>query len=269
MTESEWLNCADPIAMFAHLGESPGWRKRQLFSLACWNAARKRIEEVGDDYAIRGLAHLNATVEVNWFSEDMVDDNDTQDALTDVEGAYSNRFWDRIVGGDGEFYDAYHSGMEARLTTWDDPGCIEAGSAFVFASESLYEGWVSSLGASNIDAKARELATRIEANALAAGSEPLACWRRCQARFADLVREVFGNPFRQVVVDPAWLAWGDRIVERLASEAYETQTFENLPILADALEDAGCTDDQIVEHCRQSGEHVRGCWVIDALLGKR
>jgi hypothetical protein len=81
-----------------------------------------------------------------------------------------------------------------------------------------------------------------------------------------LLRDIFGNPFRRVAVDPAWLTPG---VVELARTIYEGRAFERMPELADALEEAGCHDSAILGHCRVPGEHVRGCWVVDALLGKK
>jgi hypothetical protein len=69
-------------------------------------------------------------------------------------------------------------------------------------------------------------------------------------------------------VSPAWLAWDGGTVVALARAVESEQTFERLPILADALEDAGCTDAAILDHCRGPGPHTQGCWVVDALLGK-
>ncbi len=83
-----------------------------------------------------------------------------------------------------------------------------------------------------------------------------------------LLRCVRGNPFRTVTLDPAWLAWNDGTVPKMAAVLYEERAFDRLPQLADALEDAGCTDAAILDHCRGGGEHVRGCWVVDLLLGK-
>jgi hypothetical protein len=84
-----------------------------------------------------------------------------------------------------------------------------------------------------------------------------------------LFHEVFGNPFNPPRPDPAWLNRGDRNVERLAESIYRDRAFDCLPVLADALEDAGCTDGAILEHCRSGGGHVRGCWAVDLLLGKQ
>jgi hypothetical protein len=85
------------------------------------------------------------------------------------------------------------------------------------------------------------------------------------ARLAPVVRCVFGNPFRPVSLDPAWLT---STVTALASQMYDSRDFSPMPILADALQDAGCTSDDILDHCRGDGPHVRGCWVVDLVLGK-
>jgi hypothetical protein len=85
---------------------------------------------------------------------------------------------------------------------------------------------------------------------------------------AALLRDLVGPlPFRPVAVNPAWLTWNDGTVARLAKGIYEGHRFADLPILADALEEAGCTDADILAHLRGPGPHVLGCWVLDAILG--
>jgi hypothetical protein len=85
---------------------------------------------------------------------------------------------------------------------------------------------------------------------------------------AVLLRDIFGNPFRIVTVAPAWLTWNDGTAPKLAQAIYDERAFDRMPVLADALEEAGCADADILDHCRQQEVHVRGCWVLDALLGK-
>jgi hypothetical protein len=80
-----------------------------------------------------------------------------------------------------------------------------------------------------------------------------------------LVRDIFGNPFRPVSIDAAWYT---TTVVRLAQAIYDERTFERLPILADALEEAGCDDLDILTHLRGPGPHVRGRWAVDLILGK-
>ena len=82
----------------------------------------------------------------------------------------------------------------------------------------------------------------------------------------DLLRDVFGNPFRPVVFSSEWRT--DTAVS-LARTMYESREFGAMPILADALQDAGCDNPDILDHCRDTAQvHVRGCWVVDLVLGK-
>ena len=82
---------------------------------------------------------------------------------------------------------------------------------------------------------------------------------------AALVRDVFGSPPRPAVLDPAWLT---STVVQLAGGIYADRAFDRLPILADALQDAGCDDPNVLAHCHEGGPHVRGCWVVDLLTGR-
>jgi hypothetical protein len=83
---------------------------------------------------------------------------------------------------------------------------------------------------------------------------------------SDLLRDIFGNPFRAVKLAPAWLTSD---VVALARGIYDDRAFDRMPILADALQDAGCDNDDVLDHCRDPhAVHVRGCWVVDLVLGK-
>jgi hypothetical protein len=101
------------------------------------------------------------------------------------------------------------------------------------------------------------------------GTQALGTWEdRCNEWQAqcNLLRDIFGNPFRPVALDPGWRS--DTAVS-LAKGIYESRDFSAMPILADALQDAGCENDDILTHCRdESLTHVRGCWVVDLVLGK-
>jgi hypothetical protein len=84
-----------------------------------------------------------------------------------------------------------------------------------------------------------------------------------------LVKEIVGNPFQSITIDSVWLTATSRTVPKVARTIYDERAFDRLPILADALEDAGCDNTAILDHCRSGGEHARGCWVLDLLLGKK
>ncbi len=109
-------------------------------------------------------------------------------------------------------------------------------------------------------------------------------WHLSKAAQVSLLREIIGNPFRPVLLPKTWVpadrrayagGWRDTcewltpIVLSIASRIYDERDFAGMPILADALEDAGCTNEEILQHCRlDAGPHVRGCWMLDLLLGK-
>lgn len=86
-----------------------------------------------------------------------------------------------------------------------------------------------------------------------------------KARSPVLVRCVCGNPFRKIKLKRPWLT---PTVSSLAQAIYDDRAFDRLAILADALEEVGCDNADILAHCRKPGEHVAGCWVVDALLSK-
>jgi hypothetical protein len=99
---------------------------------------------------------------------------------------------------------------------------------------------------------------------------------RALAELTDLMREVdwprrwlvdcvFGNPFRPAMIDSAWLSWNNGAVRRIAQIIYKERAFHDLPILGDALEEAGCTNPDILTHLRGPGHHVLGCWPLDLL----
>ena len=82
---------------------------------------------------------------------------------------------------------------------------------------------------------------------------------------ADLLRDIFGNTVRQVAFDPSWRT---STAVALAKWMYEARDFTAAPILADALEDGGCNDENTLNHLRGPGAHVRGCWPVDLVLGR-
>jgi hypothetical protein len=83
---------------------------------------------------------------------------------------------------------------------------------------------------------------------------------------AGLLREIFGPlPFRGVAVGPSLLKWRDGTVPKLAQAIYDERRFGDLPVLADALEESGCDEEQVLTHCWGPGPHAKGCWVLDLL----
>jgi hypothetical protein len=99
---------------------------------------------------------------------------------------------------------------------------------------------------------------------------PLKALRREERRVQRiLLRDVAGNPFRTPRLDDGWRKGNEGMAEKLAAGAYESRSFGNMRILADALEEAGFTDQDILGHLRKHGPHTRGCWVVDLVLGRK
>lgn len=126
----------------------------------------------------------------------------------------------------------------------------------------------SSFGAafnSHLHAMQAEARCRVDRVAPANLDAYLQAMQQCSEAVAALLPEIMGYPFRPVTLHPSWLT---ATVTGLAETIYQERAFDRLPILADALEEVGCTDAEILGHCRGPGPHVRGCWVVDLLLGK-
>jgi hypothetical protein len=92
--------------------------------------------------------------------------------------------------------------------------------------------------------------------------------KRLQAMQEALLSDIVGNPFRPPCVEPVWLTRDAALVPQLAGQIHAERRWSDMPVLGDALEDAGCTNDEILDHCHGPGPHTRGCWVLDLLLGR-
>jgi hypothetical protein len=153
------------------------------------------------------------------------------------------------------------SACQAAAQTWPrNAGETNRAAILVCHGELLYRDHGASTAAQVADAASRAVSMR--AKKAQRHSEEVG--ERCAQ--ASILRCTFGAlPFRPITLDSAWLTSN---VVSLANTLYEERAFERLPILADALEDAGCDNADILNHCREPGVHVRGCWVVDLVLGR-
>jgi hypothetical protein len=143
--------------------------------------------------------------------------------------------------------DPHYHASRAALATTEPSGWIAAWDA----------GWEARLAARDASREVRRWI----------GSKPYAvAWERERADQAALLRELYASPFRPVHIDPRWMDLNDGAVHTLARVIHEQQRYDDLPFLGDALEEAGCTDARLLDHCRQAGPHLRGCWLLDDLL---
>ncbi len=241
MTEADWLLCADPSAMLKILREKnvADGRKHRLFAVACC----RRVDACL-------IAETRALLEI---------------AEQVAEGTAGES--ERKLRRD----EALRAGRHPDPMTRHARGPAKAAVTWALARRPAEAARYAAYYALN-SAVARAAHWK-EGSVGNTRQDGLAIWEARKARVrrvqADLLRDIFGNPFRRCAVDPSWLTWNGGAVPKLARAIYESRRFSDLPILADALEEAGCTDTALLDHCRQLSEHVRGCWVLDLLLDKK
>jgi hypothetical protein len=233
MTEAGWLSCDDPRLMLDFLRGKVSRRKFRWFACAC----------------VRQVWH----------------------ALIDERSVHAVEVAERHADGEASDEDLLHAEAEALevarqadlRTTVSDSGWAATRAATRAASA---DAEAAASGAAFI-ATLSVAPWRFDGRGISHHGDPTA---KAAARRAQcmLVREVFGNPFRIDWLMPGWVEWNDGTVPRLARTIYADRRFEEMPVLGDALEEAGCADAEVLEHCRSSVGHVRGCWLLDALLGR-
>jgi hypothetical protein len=163
-------------------------------------------------------------------------------------------------------------GGEADLRAARRGAKAAAELAWVLWDEGVPQAEAAAVAATAEAAEAAARAAEYAAAAAQAEAQEVAAWKGQQRRQSDLLRDLFGNPFRPVTFRPSW---GTADVVSLARAAYDEPVLPagaldpaRLAVLADALEDAGCTSVDLLGHLRGPGPHVRGCWAVDLLLGK-
>ena len=231
MTEAEWLRCTDPGPMLEFLSGRASERKLRLFACAC---CRRVWHLLTDERSRRAVEIMERDADGAAGNEDL---------YLAVVGAESvaNRRTTEAVGAAEE---AAASAAFAALNATLPDAARAADYCAANAASAVYHAATAASAPSAADARAAE--------------------RSGQVR---LLWEVFGNPFRLPALSLDVLAWNDGTPPRLARAIHDECAFDRMPILADALEDAGCDDADILNHCRGPNVHVRGCWVVDLLLG--
>jgi hypothetical protein len=242
VTRAEWGQCRDPARLLTYLSRSrrcrPTRRQLYLFTAACcsrvahlndgeWTGKAVATAEAWAD----GAADVSAVAAVRAEVEDAF--AWTGGIITPAEEAvFALVLYSRRPGG--------------RFTIRDASAVCDAA-----ARAAGYEAVPMERSANR---RAREALDRRRERATAAEREAQAV----------LLRDLIGDPFRP----PAWdLSWNTESVVGLARGMDVSRNFVPMPVLADALEDAGCAAEGVLAHCRGPGPHVRGCFVLDALLG--
>jgi hypothetical protein len=288
MTEQEWLACTNPVPMLeflrgknSHLfgsffdNNQPGGmtkrlssgnvgdRRLRLFASGCvrgvWNILEehgRKVVEVSERYA-DGLANQTALetalAQARRYREAIpsFEEPGYLHYLGDVDNIGYWRCRRPLEESAAELVFVLGLGLEAETVA---KKAVEAAAGLARA-----DAWETGLLAGEDEAV--NIPARDAKGDAAYQSRRV---EELQAQ-ATLLRDIFGNPFRPVTTDTSWLTAKAR---KLAQSIYSRRRFQDTPRLADALEEARCTNREILEHCRRPGPHVRGCWVIDLVLEK-
>jgi hypothetical protein len=238
VTEAEWLACEDPITAVAEVSPHATDRKLRLFLCACCGRVLDGTppeRRLFRGYYAGSFEQLQRALGVvEQFAEGEVGADALAQARRDAKDSeYVPPSVD--YGGETEFWREVAAVIVAAA---DHPVVRDVLNACRYATMSQS---VATPGESvdQYDAERR--------------------WQTA------ILRDVFGNPFRPVTFDPRWRT---ESAVALARRVYAERDFSLMPILSDALQDAGCENADLLAHCRGAGPHVRGCWVLDHVLGK-
>jgi hypothetical protein len=230
MTEAEWLACTDPNPMLEFLLGKGGERKLRLFACACCRRVWHLLADPRSRAVVEALEGF-------------------------VDGTLAQEVLDRAAD------DAVFAADELNASA--EPLSIVAASS---ASE-----WAQHGPETSAHAAACAAAYQRFGEVRPGTRDSTEC-----AIQGDLIRCIFGNSFRpSPSTDPSLLIWNGSLIRTLSQTIYDerilpsgTLDADRLAVLADALEDAGCDNADILSHLRGPEPHVRGCWALDLLLGK-
>jgi len=228
MDESTWLSCTDPQVMLEFLRGNASDRKLRLFAVACSWRSGLVSKHEKETECLR-------------VSEEWVDGNVSDDQLRDSyeQGGMKHSSHNLLINA------------PEKIAYWAAATDAKVAAHLTVVTPEIQQ---------RLDESGAMFSWDFDIPVCRAAAE------KEQHMQADSLREIFGSlPFRVVTANPTWLT---STVVTLAQSIYDNRRFEDMPILADALEDAGCGNAEMLEHARSGGEHVRGCWLVDLLLQK-
>jgi hypothetical protein len=281
MTETEWLTSGNATAMYGFLLEETilfrtRWQGSVLVRRFLSSERKLRLFACACCYRIMHLIPTEASRQVvvvaERYAEGLADKTDLEAALAaSVQACQERDNRRRNMGSVWTPVEGHALNAVSRVFRTEEAGrggAIRA-AALAWATEAVIQAWqreaVEVAKLQNMDATCLVEAPATEAWTRAALEHEEA---KESVRQAALLHDIVGNPFQIVTIDRAWLRWNAGCVEQIARRIYDDRRFADLPVLADALEEAGCDDAAILGHCRQPGDHARGCWVLDSLLGR-
>lgn len=245
MIESEWLTCAHPDPMLNFLTRDPhswGQRLGHWLGFKAEEGLSLRKQRLFDAACCRRIWHL-------------LEDKRSRHAVHVAEEFADN------LSSEEELVAAFEAASQvaslpATPAKADKPEQFAALAALFTVKQDPWSN--------------HELvhSAAMQAVAWAAGDDFESVLQTEAKAQAHLLRELFGNPFRPVPFDPAWLERSRENLTRIAQTIYDTRRFEEMALLGYALMEAGCFEEAVLSHCRSTHEHARGCWVLDAILQK-
>lgn len=250
MTKKEWLSCRLPMEMLTFVRKKATGRKLRLFAVGCCRLTWHLLDEPTGRHLVEvseRLADGNST-KVEWAAA-VIKAKQARETLNARQPKAYKRSRDA-----GEAGSCLITALDAAIATASPTGRDAAHSSSVAAAHATGTH-----------------AARLASGPLYADAESYVAAENVgrvgeYQRQADLVRDLFGPlPFRPVTIPSSLLTSS---VTRLAQAIYDEHRFGDMPILADALEEAGCDNEEVLAHCRAATPHVRGCWVVDLVLGK-
>jgi hypothetical protein len=270
MTEAEWLACEDPTPLIGVVKDGATERQMRLLALSCcW---RNEYLVITDDVKRRQMPseverRRRAIAVLESRIEGAVSERELREALGDASAAGygssrdpSDTVGHAVYAASVVFHFVLRGDWEAVVTTASEVPAYDAltrsGNPDLERIAAFWRVRQSGQGDDR---------WRSDMHAVEALPEYVSALRVEQSNQANLLRDIFGNPFPLVSFSPEWRT--DTVVA-LAHQMYESREFSAMPILADALQDAGCDSADILDHCRGPGPHVRGCWVVDLVLAR-
>jgi hypothetical protein len=212
-------------------------RKRLLLVCAAWRLVWASLPEGRSLQAIEALEHLAE-------EDDIAQQHEAECMAMQIEEPYWSLVWEES----GQFQPRWAPQTAALAATMlFSTAALDRGDAYLAA-----------------EAEAERVLDKVRQD----GEATLDAWNRQLALLAACVRDIIPNPIRRSpLLPPTVLAWNDGAVVRIARGILEERAFDRLPILADALLDAGCNDEVLIAHCHSHGPHHLGCWALDQILG--
>lgn len=285
MTEAEWSACTNAHELLAVVWGRADERSRRLFIVACC----RRIDDLlVDERSRRAVEVASRRAEGRATEREMAAASAGADAVVaECRAEYASlaEEIEILAAASARCVEAAKTSEEAamelylreyrpsvRLATWERRLAVARAAAASLAWD---------LGEAAHDAGRRMEVEAVGSDLLANRADDCdwcAVWASMAAAEAaerrahcDILRDLFGDRPSPPAADlgPAWMSWNEGFIPQFAEAVYETEEFENLPVLADALEAAGCSDAAILGHLRRPEPHWRGCWALGRLIAPR